>query len=132
MNFLDAIKCLQEGKKVRRNYWTINSYIYMDDCGDIRDDLDCPYPLKRITDDGWEIYEEKSNKQDEYIVSDGFGGFLYAELDEDDDNFIALRMEVESEKEDENGDLYDEYDKLNISLHKDEIKELINILVNLL
>ena len=129
MNFLDAIKCLQEGKKVRRNYWTNNSYIYMDDCGDIRDDLDCPYPLKRITDDGWEIYEEKSNEKSEYMISDGFGGFIYVEPDEDDDNFIVLRMEVEDNC---GGDLYDEYDKLNISLHKDEIKELISLLTLLL
>ena len=130
MNFLEAIKCLQEGKKVRKTYWTSNSYIYMDDEGDICDDLGCPYPLKRITDDSWEIYEKKSNEQDEYMVSDGLGGFIYAEPDEDDDDFIVLRMEVET---DYGGDLYDdEYDKLLVSLHKDNIKELINILVNLL
>ena len=129
MDFLEAIKCLQEGKRVRKTYWTINSYIYMDDEGGICDDLGCPYPLKKITDDSWEIYEEKSNEKGEYMISDGFGGFIYAEPDEDDDNFIVLRMEVEN---DCGGDLYDEYDKLNISLHKDEIKELIKALISLL
>ena len=126
MNLFDAMKCMIEGKKVRNELWDDGSYIYIDEfTGDILDEEGVNYSIRHINeDDTWEIYTEKVKKKEENMVSDDMGGFIYAYRSQDDENFTVIRMEVE------NGD--SKYDKLVVELYKDDIKELINILINLL
>lgn len=134
MKFWEAIKALEEGQKIRCVDWPKDEYIYLKREGGtprICDETDGIFAIHCFSPhDNWEIYEEP--KKQEKMVSDGFGGFIYVEKENDDENFISLRMEIEDEKEDINGDLYQDYDKLNISLHKDEVMELIKILVSFL
>lgn len=125
MNIFGALQCMMDGKRVRHEAWDEGAYIYMDEItSDIVDEEGKPYAIRHINeDDTWELYTEKEEEQKENMVSDGMGGFVYAYECEDDNNFVGLRMEVE------NG--YG-YDKVSIELYKDDIKELINILINLL
>ena len=74
--------------------------------------------------DGKNIFHLKKNEdKEQYMISDGFGEFIYVYPSEDDDNFITIQMEVENEHE---------YDKMKVSLYKDDVKELINYLIKLL
>lgn len=59
-----------------------------------------------------------------FMVSDNMGSFLYADLSEDDENFITIELE----EEDENN----KYSSRYIELHKEEIKIFINRLIELL
>lgn len=56
--------------------------------------------------------------------SDGMGGFLYIDRCKDDDDFIDIRLEDEQED--------GSYIKVNTSLHKDDIKSLIEELKSLI
>lgn len=58
------------------------------------------------------------------LYSDGMGGFLYIDRSKDDENFINLRIEEEQED--------DSYTKINISLHKSDVKNLIEELESLI
>lgn len=67
MNFWEAIKALEEGKKVRRSYWEEDNYIYIDSDNVLRDNYDDPQDLYYIPDDDddWIIYEEKKEITDD-------------------------------------------------------------------
>lgn len=58
MNILEALKLVQEGKKVRKNWWVNDSYIYMNSVGDVIWSSGEPYksPLNLV--DTWEEYKE--------------------------------------------------------------------------
>ena len=61
MNFWEAIKSLEEGKKVRRSYWEEDSYIYIDSDNNLRDNYGGLPNLYYIPDDDddWEIYKDR-------------------------------------------------------------------------
>ena len=69
MNFWEAIKALEEGKKVRRSYWEEDNYIYIDSDNNLRDNYGALPNLYYIPDDDddWEIYEGKKE-----IIDDKF------------------------------------------------------------
>lgn len=69
MKFWEAMKALEEGKKVRRSYWEKDNYIYIDSDNILRDNYDDPQDLYYIPndDDDWEIYEGKKE-----IIDDKF------------------------------------------------------------
>lgn len=124
MNFLCAMKCMIDGEKIRCLGWDNGTYIYIDKCtGDILDERGEYYAIRSIDneDEEWEIYKEKEEK---YMISDGMGGFISIYELEDDKDFIA----IEVEEENDNGG----YDKISMDLHKDDIKDLIKELINLL
>ncbi len=58
----------------------------------------------------------KDIEENGYMYSDGIGGYLYINKSEDCCNSVDLLMEVEDE---------DKYNELLISLHKEDIKILI-------
>lgn len=64
----------------------------------------------------------------ELLVSDGMGGFIYVNKDIDDENFINIKMDLEHE--DDYGHMY--YKTMQLSLYKDDVKELIDHLIKLL
>ena len=124
MNFLCAMKCMIDGEKIRCTEWGNGTYIYIDKCtGEILDESGDYYAIRSIDneDEEWEIYKEKEEK---YMISDGMGGFISIYELEDDKDFIA----IEVEEENDNGG----YDKISMDLHKDDIKDLIKELINLL
>lgn len=124
MNFLCAMKCMIDGEKIRCKEWDNGTYICMDKwTGDILDERGEYYAIRSIDneDEEWEIYKEKEEK---YMVSDGMGGFIFIYELEDDKDFIA----IEVEEENDNGG----YNKISMDLHKDDIKDLIKELINLL
>lgn len=61
MKFWEAMKAMEEGKKVRKAYWSEHQYIYLDKknrC--IIDDGEDYFSIGNIEDEEeWEIYEEK-------------------------------------------------------------------------
>lgn len=61
MKFWEAIKCLEEGKKITRTYWEKDAYIYIDDDNILRDNYNTAQDLYYIPNDNddWEVYEEK-------------------------------------------------------------------------
>lgn len=124
MNFLCAMKCMIDGEKIRCTGWDKGTYIYMDKCtGDILDERGEYYAIRSIDneDEEWEIYKEKEEK---YMISDGMGDFIFIYKLEDDKDFITIKV-VE-----DNG--YDAYNKISMDLHKDDIRDLIKELINLL
>lgn len=55
----EAIKALEEGKKVRKNSWEMKEYIYLDKYGNIIQENGSDYELDCIyKEDEWEIYEK--------------------------------------------------------------------------
>lgn len=124
MNFLCAMKCMIDGEKIRCTGWDNGTYIYMDKCtGEILDERGEYYAIRSIDneDEEWEIYKEKEEK---YMISDGMGGFIFIYELEDDKEFITI--EIEEDNDD------DGYNKISMDLHKDDIKDLIKELINLL
>lgn len=124
MNFLCAMKCMIDGEKIRCVEWDNGTYIYMDKCtGEILDERGEYYAIRSIDneDEEWEIYKEKEEK---FMVSNDMGDFIFIYELEDDKDFIT----IEVKEENDNGG----YDKISMDLHKDDIKDLINVLINLL
>lgn len=61
MNIWEAIKELQEGKRIRESHYAKGVYLYMDDDGYIRFNNGEKYRFMsgvNLDDDKWEIYEE--------------------------------------------------------------------------
>ena len=119
MNIFGALQCMMDGKRVKNEAWDDGEYIYVDkSTGDILDEEGEYYPIRYINeDDTWEIYEEKEKN----MISNDKGGFIYVYECKDDENFINIRMEAN-----------EGYNEMSIELYKDDVKELINILINLL
>lgn len=67
MNFWEAIKALEEGKKITRSYWEEDNYIYIDSENNLRDNYGGLTNLYYIPDDDddWMIYEEKKEIADD-------------------------------------------------------------------
>ncbi len=66
MNFWEATKALEEGKKVRKLYWEEDNYIYLNHNNDIVNNYDDIVDLYYIPyEDEWEIYKEKKEIKDE-------------------------------------------------------------------
>lgn len=61
---------------------------------------------------------------DKLIGDDGMGVFIYAGKCVDDDDYVTLRIEEEIDD--------NKYDAIAVDLHKSELKNLINGLIDLL
>lgn len=124
MNFVDALrtydKITNDGGKT---YYFYNEKKLWLCASENMGEVDLTFEL--VFSNEWEEYIPLKNDKDkeQYMVSDGFGEFVYVYLDEEDDNFITIQMENENENE---------YDKMKVSLYKDDVKELINYLIKLL
>lgn len=82
MNFLDAMKLLSEGKKVRRKSWRDNQYIVLSKKGIVDERGERVYNL--YIDDVWEVYDER--KEAPETLRDLFGTLIdfyndYEEID---------------------------------------------------
>lgn len=69
MNIWEAIKELQEGKRIRQNHYVKGVYLYMDDDGYIRFNNGEKYRFMsgvNLNDDEWEIYEELGKEETKY------------------------------------------------------------------
>lgn len=87
MKFWEAMKCLEEGKKVRRKTWE-NEYIYLDEHNVIMNEEDEPIEYIGNKDD-WEIYEHKKDVDEKFkelyhylkdengITNGQYGEFIY-------------------------------------------------------
>ena len=96
MKFWEAVKAMEEGKKVRRTYWEKDAYIHIDYDNILRDNYNNPQDLYYISnDDGdWEIYEEKKPvdedfkklysylKNEDGFVNNQYSEFIYNEGEE--------------------------------------------------
>ena len=71
MNFWEAIKALEEGKKIRKSYWEEDNYIYIDSDNNLRDNYGGLPNLYYIPDDDddWIIYEEKKEIMKLFIAT---------------------------------------------------------------
>ena len=124
MNFVDALrtydKITNDGGKT---YYFYNEKKLWLCTGEKMGEVDLTFEL--VFSNEWKEYIPLKNDKDKerYMVSDGFGEFVYVYPSEDDDNFITIQMEVENEHE---------YDKMKVDLYKDDVKELINYLIKLL
>ena len=86
MNFLEAVKAMKEGKKVRQPYWKtiVNKYIHFDiespDCM-IYGSNNRAYSLTLIDLDAtdWEIYEEKKTLSDRIESNPWLGSSIRVE-----------------------------------------------------
>lgn len=58
MKFWEAVKTMEEGKKVRKVNWEDEAYIYIDENSEIRDNEGF-YPALYCINEKWEIYEDK-------------------------------------------------------------------------
>lgn len=58
MKFWEAMKCLEEGKKVRVKYWSNNGYIMMNSSGYIIDEKGRIVNINN-TEDEWELYDDR-------------------------------------------------------------------------
>ena len=56
MNFLEAMKALVEGKKIRRVYWDEDVYIMVDKYGNIVYNDGTSYEIRYLT-DNWELFQ---------------------------------------------------------------------------
>lgn len=69
MKFWEAIKALEEGKKVRRAYWEKDVYIHIDHDNILKDNSNHPQDLYYIPNDDdndWEIYDDR--KEAPYVL----------------------------------------------------------------
>ena len=58
MKTWEAVKALEEGRKVRRRGWNEDWYVLMDENGDFLDDCGTIYEFGSNSDD-WEIYDDR-------------------------------------------------------------------------
>ena len=77
MNFLEAVKAMKEGKKVRREEWEKSHFLYIrkfkcnhiiQENGEFRE-----YYLSDIEATDWQIVEEKKTLSDKLSIVDQFG-----------------------------------------------------------
>lgn len=66
MNYIEALQALKDGKKIRKNSWGKNDYVYIRECLILTNDgttmeltTNC---LAEITDDRWELYQTEEDK----------------------------------------------------------------------
>lgn len=66
MNYIEALQALKDGKKIRKNSWGKNDYVYIRECLILTNDgttmeltTDC---LSEITDDRWELYQTEEDR----------------------------------------------------------------------
>ena len=124
MNFVDALrtydKITNDGGKT---YYFYNEKKLWLCTGELIGEVDLTFKL--VFSNEWEEYiqAERNKDKEQYMVSDGFGDFVYVYSNEDDDNFITIQMATENE---------DKYDKMKVNLYKDDVKELIDYLIKLL
>lgn len=66
MKFWEAMKCLEEGKKVRRTIWKENEYLYVDEKHEIKDEEGYYAELCTTGKDDWEVYEPKKDVDEKF------------------------------------------------------------------
>ena len=97
MKFWEAMKAMEEGKKVRNEEWSEHQYIYLDkNDKSIIDEEEDYFPIRYIEDEEiWEIYEEKKDvdprfkefyhylKDENGFTNGEYGEFIYERNEED-------------------------------------------------
>ena len=90
MKYWEAIKCLEEGKKVRHMSWHDDNYLYTDSRGVVRKNIggvSCIYKEVIDVDSKWELYDDR--KEVPQIVKD-----LYKSLEMYSDENICDKYET--------------------------------------
>lgn len=66
MNYIEALQALKDGKKIRKNSWGKNDYVYIRECLILTNDgttmeltTNC---LAEIKDDRWELYQTEEDR----------------------------------------------------------------------
>ena len=89
MKFWEAMKHLEEGKKVRRTIWEENEYLYVDENHDIKDEEGYHFELCTTGKDDWEVYEPKKEvdeklkllfqilEEDNWFANNQYGEYIY-------------------------------------------------------
>ena len=89
MKFWEAMKAMEEGKKVRNKEWTKDQYLYLSVDNEILDEKDQDVGINYIGVSGsnWEIYEEKKPVDEDFKKlynylknEDGFVNIQYSEF----------------------------------------------------
>ena len=65
MKFWEAMKCLEEGKRVRKTSWAENRYLYIDEDGSFYDNRE-QIPILYTVGTEWEIYDDR--KEAPYVL----------------------------------------------------------------
>lgn len=65
MQFWEAMKLLEEGKKIRRKWWSSSSYIMLKGKEDVVDEKGNCAQLQYFSDDLWEIYDSRKEPSKE-------------------------------------------------------------------
>ena len=93
MKFWEAMKAIEEGKKVKSKYWDSDEFIHIED-GKIIDQLGDEFGVIYI-DDNWEIYVEKKEvdarfkefyhylKDENGFTNGQYGEFIYNRNEKD-------------------------------------------------
>ena len=88
MKFWEAMKALEEGKKVRKTSWTENCYLYIDEDGSFYDNRE-QIPILYTIGTEWETYEEKKDadeklkqlfqilNEDNWFANNQYGEYIY-------------------------------------------------------
>ena len=90
MKFWEAVKSMQEGKKVRLFTWSPNQYIYLNETTKIVDETGHLYGIDYISmENVWELYEEKREvderlkqlfqilNEDNWFANNQYGEYIY-------------------------------------------------------
>ena len=89
MKFWEAMKALEEGKKIRKVYWNENEYYYLDDDFVTRNENNNYIVISYEGNEEWEIYEEKKDvdprfkefyhylKDENGFANEQYGEFVY-------------------------------------------------------
>jgi hypothetical protein len=85
MKTWEAIKALEEGKKVRKRDWNKNWYVFMNEDGDYIDECDCVYGFDHKCED-WELCDDRYDVDKElktlYLLLEEFYNCGINEYDE--------------------------------------------------
>ena len=127
IDFMQAVKWMKEGKKVRGVSWTKSRYWYLDGEKIVWDDGDVISGYLHQIDTDWEIYEEK----DEWKLSDEIKKWVdkqkYFTEDMQDELFEILKENNQKVKEDIKKSLVAEYQNMVAkSPDYDKIIEIID------
>lgn len=103
MKFWEAMKAMEEGKKVRKVNWEDEAYIYINENSEIRDNEDF-YPALYCINEEWEIYDDRKEvdprfKEFYHYLKDenGFANGQYIEFLEETgrgDHLLAFYMQL--------------------------------------
>lgn len=76
MTSIEALKALEEGKKVRKHFWNKEYYLYVGDENKIYNNAGRQFGIAELA-DYWELFEERTplSEEEQRIISDTIGAF---------------------------------------------------------